>query len=457
MDLDLEPWMESAAGCAGAVAVAVVVYLVLRSRILQVIEREIRESPVRWDDSLLGRRVPQRIALLLPAILGYLLVSLAPDDEPGVVEGVQRVLLAVTVLLAVFVISALLNAANEIYEAHYDNTRDRPIKGYLQILNTIVFLGGSIVIVAVLADRSPMVLLGGLGALTAVLLLVFQDTISGFVASVQLHNYDVIRHGDWIEAPEYGADGEVVDVTVHTVKVLNADNTMVTIPTVRLTQGGFTNWRPIYERGGRRIQRSIRLDVSMVRFLTAEEVDRLSTWPLLRPHLADHAAGGVTNVGALRAYAQAYVRSHPKVHGDPSSGLTAIVRLREATPDGLPLEVYAFSKETGFEAFEEVQAEIFDHLLAVVPEFGLRVFQNPTGADMMRLGGSDPTLPVTGPASHPNPLPSDREELPSSAPETTPDPEDGATTGADANGGSALEAVAAIEAVSAADGDGGDG
>lgn len=396
---------------AGAIAASLLLYLILRTKILRILEREIIESPVRWDDAMLRRRVPQRVALLLPAVLAFVAVGVVPDDDPDVVIGTQRVLLAIVVLVGMFVISALLNAADEIYEMHYDPTRNRPIKGYLQIVNTIMFLGGAILIVAVLADRSPLVLLGGLGALTAILLLVFQDTITGFVASVQLQNYDVVRQGDWIEAADFGADGEVVDVTLHTVKILNADRTMVTIPTKSLTQGGFTNWRPIYEGGGRRIMRSIRLDVSMVRFLSDAEVARFATWELLHDWVAakqaaiqaevvsdaDLPAGvvahrrGLTNIGAFRAYSEAFVRSHPKIHGD-GGDLTALVRVKEATPDGVPVEVYAFARETSFEAFEEVQAEVFDHLLAIVPEFGLRVFQNPTGADMARLAGATAQL-----------------------------------------------------------------
>jgi len=411
----MSDWATTSVGVGAAVLAAVVVHLVLRSRVLRILEREIVASPVRWDDALLRRRVPQRIALLLPAVMAFLLVQLAPDDDPDIVTGAQRVLLSVVVLLSVFVVSAVLNAADEIYEMHYDPTRNRPIKGYLQIVNTLVFLGGAIVIVAVLADKSPLVLLGGLGAMTAILLLVFQDTITGFVASVQLQNYDVVRQGDWIEAAEYGADGEVVDVTLHTVKILNADRTMVTIPTSKLTQGGFTNWRPIYEGGGRRIMRSIRLDVSMVRFLTEAEVERCRSWELLHdwmerrlaeidaevagdrdlpPGVVAHRRG-ITNIGAFRAYAEAYVRRHPKIHS--GGDLTALVRVKEATPEGVPVEVYAFATETGFEAFEEVQAEVFDHLLAVVPEFGLRVFQNPTGADMARLAGA--TVQLAG-ATH---------------------------------------------------------
>jgi miniconductance mechanosensitive channel len=396
---------------AGAIAASFVLYLILRTKILRILEREILESPVRWDDALLRRRVPQRVSLLLPVVVAFVVVGVVPDDDPDVVIGTQRVLLSIVVLVSMFVISGLLNAADEIYEMHYDPTRNRPIKGYLQIVNTIMFLGGSILIVAVLADRSPLVLLGGLGALTAILLLVFQDTITGFVASVQLQNYDVVRQGDWIEAADFGADGEVVDVTLHTVKILNADRTMVTIPTKSLTQGGFTNWRPIYEGGGRRIMRSIRLDVSMVRFLTDAEEARFASWELLHDWVAAKQAAievevasdahlpagviphrrGMTNIGAFRAYAEAFVRSHPRIHGD-GGDLTALVRVKEATPEGVPVEVYAFARETSFEAFEEVQAEVFDHLLAVVPEFGLRVFQNPTGADMARLAGATAEL-----------------------------------------------------------------
>ncbi len=401
----MDGWGAAAAGVGGAVAAALVLHWVLRKRTLRRIEKEIHDSPLRWDDALLRRRVPQRLALLIPALAAYLLVAVAPDDEPALIDGSKRVLLAAVVLIVVFVLSAVLNAADEIYEQHYDASHTKPIKGYLQIVNIVVFLFGTILIVAIAADRSPLVLLGGLGALTAILLLVFQDTISGLVASVQLQSYDTIRQGDWIEAPQYSAEGEVVDVTLHTVKILNADNTMVTIPTSKLTQGGFTNWRPIHEGGRRRIRRALRLDLSTIRFLTEAETNRFACWELLhdyieerRGRIREESAGelppgvirnrrGITNVDAFRAYAEAYIERHPRIHGD-TEGLLCLVRLKEAEPDGLPVEVYAFSRDTGLEKFEEVRGEIFDHLIAVTPEFGLRVFQNPTGADMGRFSAS---------------------------------------------------------------------
>jgi miniconductance mechanosensitive channel len=398
----VDGWAASAVGVAGAVAGGLVVYAILRGPTLRRIEKEIHDSPIRWDDALLRRRVPARLALLIPALVAYLLAAVAPDDEPAIVDGARRILLAVIVLIVVFVISAILNSADEIYESHYDAHHTRPIKGYLQIVNIVVFLFGAVLIIAIAADRSPLVLLGGLGAMTAILLLVFQDTISGLVASVQLQSYDTIRQGDWIEAPQYSAEGEVVDVTLHTVKILNADSTMVTIPTAKLKDGGFSNWRPIHEGGRRRIRRALRIDLSTVRFLTEAEVTRFSCWELLADYITDRKSRiaeetdtplppgiirnrrGITNVDAYRAYAQAYIRQHPRIHGD-TEGLLCIVRLKEAEPDGLPVEVYAFSRDTGLEAFEEVRGEIFVHLIAMAPEFGLRVFQNPTGADMGRL------------------------------------------------------------------------
>ena len=395
-----QAWLDNSIGVVLAVVIAIVVHLVIRGSIVRIIEREIRESPIRWDDVLLDRNVPRRMALMLPVVVVFVLVGVVPEADPELVDAVRRVCLALMALVGVLVVSAVLNAADDIYQTHYEEARQRPIKGYLQVLNLLVFGVGGVLIVSALAGRSPVVILSGIGALTAILLIVFQDSISSLVSSVQLRSNDAIHVGDWIEVPSHGIDGEVIDLSLHTLTVQNADNTVTTLPIRQLTDGSFTNWRAMYEAGGRRIQRAIHLDLTTIRFLTEAEIADLSTWELLHEPLgrrmaeiaADDArpvpAGvrpsrrGVTNVGAFRAYVEAYIGRHPDLHHD---GMTVLVRPLAPGPEGLPIEIYAFARETSMVGFEAIQAELFDHLLAVVPDFGLRVFQNPTGRDFGRL------------------------------------------------------------------------
>lgn len=406
-----QAWLADAVGVSIAVAVAGVVHLALRRSVIRLIEREIRESPVRWDDVLLARNVPRRVGLLVPLLTVFVLVGLLPDADPGLVDGIRRVTLATIVLVIVLVLSAVISAADDIYMTHYPHARERPIKGYLQVVNLLVFGLGAVLIVSALADRSPVVILSGIGALTAILLLVFQDSVTSLTASVQLRSEDTLHVGDWIEVPSSGIDGEVLDVSLHTVTVRNADNTVTSLPIRQLVQGSFTNWRAMYEAGGRRIQRAIHLDLTSIRFLTEEEIVHLSSWELLHDELrerlheiaADEArpvpAGvrpsrrGVTNVSAFRTYAEAYIQRHPDLVHD---GMTALVRPLAPGPDGLPIEIYAFANQTSMVGFEAVQAELFDHLVAVLPDFGLRIFQNPTGRDFGRLVELPPEPRVTG-------------------------------------------------------------
>jgi miniconductance mechanosensitive channel len=394
-------WLDRSIGVLLIVAVAAAMHLVTRRVVVRVVEREIRESPIRWDDVLLARNVPRRVGLLVPIVVVFLLVGFAPNADPDLIDAVRRVCLAALAMVVTLVISALLNAADDIYQTHYPEAADRPIKGYLQIVNLLVFAIGAVLVVAALADRSPVVVLSGIGALTAVLLLVFQDSLSSLVSSVQLRANDALHVGDWIEVPSHGIDGEVIDLSLHSVTVRNADMTVTSLPVRELTGGSFTNWRAMYEAGGRRIQRSIHLDLTTIRFLTEDEIAALATWELLhepfeqrmteiaRDDARPVPAGvrpsrrGLTNVSAFRTYAQAYIQRHPGLHHE---GMTVLVRPLAPGPEGLPIEVYAFANETGWVAFEDIQAELFDHLLAVVPDFGLRVFQNPTGNDFGRLG-----------------------------------------------------------------------
>ena len=291
----------------------------------------------------------------------------------------------------------LLDALNEVYEAHSPHARERPIKGYLQLAKILAWVVAAILVVAALVNRSPVGLLTGLGAMTAVLMLVFKDTLLSLVASMQLASNDMLRVGDWIEMPSQGVDGDVVDISLHTVKVQNWDKTISTIPTHLLISESFRNWRGMTDAGGRRIKRALLVDQRSVRFLDQDERQRLRRIALIdeyldqqREDLQDYnaqleAAGKdpvnnrrATNLGTFRAYVAAYLRSHPGVHQD----LTLMVRQLDPTPQGLPLEVYCFSADVGWAAYENLAGDIFDHLLAVLPEFGLRIYQQPGGADL---------------------------------------------------------------------------
>jgi miniconductance mechanosensitive channel len=305
------------------------------------------------------------------------------------------------VLTVALSLGNLLNAVGDIYERLDPvRARNKPIKGYLQLVKIIAFIVVAILIIAVLIDRSPLLLLSGLGAMTAVLMLVFKDTILSFVASVQLSSHDMLRVGDWLEMPALNADGDVIDIALHTVKVQNWDRTITTIPTWRLINESFKNWRGMSESGGRRIKRAIYLDQTSMRFLTDEERTNLKRFALIDEYLerkreeleefnkALLAAGRdpvntrrVTNLGTFRAYVAAYLKNHPRVH----QGLTQMVRQLQPGPTGLPLEIYCFAATTAWVEYEGIQADIFDHIYAILPEFGLRVFQEPSGADMREM------------------------------------------------------------------------
>lgn len=395
---DLGTWVGNVVGVAVLLCVALALHLVIRPIMLRKLDREITESPIRWDDVLSSRRVPARLAGLLPLMVLYIGVGFVPDVDPGFVDGSRRVLQVAVVMCLLLTIFALTRAADEIYITHYADARSRPIKGYLQLMNLVGLGVAAVLIVSSLSGRSPVVILSGIGALMAVLLLVFADSISGLVASVQIRSNDLLHVGDWIEVD--GVEGEVIDVMLHSVRVRNSDMTETTLPVRDLVSGTFTNWRAMYESGGRRIMRAIPVDLTTVRFLTDVELDALATRELLHAPLAEHRAAlavdharevpqgmlpfrrQITNVGAFRMYAEAYLRRHPSLHHDDR---TVLVRPLTPSPNGLPIEVYAFATETSFVGFETVQAEIFDHLLAIIPEFGLRVFQNPTGQDLARM------------------------------------------------------------------------
>jgi len=318
-------------------------------------------------------------------------------------SAIQRLIGAVTILLAAVAIGSAISAVADIAR---DNNlaRGRPLRAYFQVAIIAVYVVAGILFLASLLGQNPIVLLSGIGAATAVLVLVFRDTILSFVSSLQITWYDMVRVGDWIEVPEFGADGDVERVDLLTVSVRNWDRTITTIPTYRLTQGSFKNWRFMALSGGRRVKRSLVIDMESIRFLTEDDLDHFERYDLLteyltrkRRELAEYNIEHVkhrdvvsnvrrlTNVGTFRAYIGAYLRRHPKVH---HTGFTAMVRQLPPTPQGLPLEIYVFLNDTNWVSYEGIQADIFDHLLAIAPEFGLRLFQSPTGHDVRALASA---------------------------------------------------------------------
>lgn len=387
-----------AAQATGLLLVALAAYVadkVAKQLLLTTVGRLVRGTSFRWDDVLHEYRVFQRLAHLAPAAAVYYGVKLLPSLPDAASSFVANVAAATMVMIGVLAAGSVLSAVNEIY-ATTPSFRGRPIKGYVQIAKIVLYILGAVVAVATLIGQSPLLFLSGIGAMTAVLLLLFRDTILSFVASLQMASYDLVRVGDWIEVPQYGADGDVIDIALHTIKVQNWDKTITTIPTHRLIDGSFKNWRGMSESGGRRIKRALYIDMNTIRFLDEADIERFENFALLRDYIrrkktelaADAGAGRadpelvanarrLTNIGTFRAYIVSYLRQHPKVH----RGMTLMVRQRDPTPDGLPLEIYAFSNDTDWVMYEGIQSDIFDHMLAVAPEFGLRVFQHPSGRD----------------------------------------------------------------------------
>jgi len=398
--LQANPLVETAVWVTGILLLAWLADNLTRRYILKVISRVVSQTKFTWDDVILERKVFRRLAHVAPAIVFYFGAPLVPGVPPVLTQLVQRVALGFMILMVVLSIDGLLTALNDIYSTRPD-AKSRPIKGYLQIVKIVLYIAAGILVISTLLGEPPTLILGGFGAMTAILLLVFKDTILSLVASVQITQYDMIAVGDWIEMPKYGTDGDVIDIALHTITIQNFDKTITTIPTHKFIEDSFKNWRGMSESGGRRIKRALHLDVNTVRFLTEEDIVRLSRFELLKDYFqekleeieaynTEKAGGGpdvipnsrrLTNVGTLRAYIVTYLRTHPKIHQD----MTLIVRQLEPGPDGLPMQIYAFSNDTNWSNYEDLQADIFDHILAFVPELGLRVFQKPSGADLEGL------------------------------------------------------------------------
>ncbi len=355
----------------------------------------VRRSRTEWDDQLLHHKFFRRLSHLAPALVIYFTAQFFGPAA----DIIQRFANVYMILVGLLVFFAFLNAANDIYNS-YDVSRRRSIKGFVQVVKIVAAIGLALIAIATLMGKEVGLLLGGLGAMTAVLLFVFKDTILGLLASMQLTANDMVRVGDWIEMPKFGADGDVVDITLYTVKVQNWDKTIVTIPTYALISDSFRNWRGMEESGGRRIKRAINFDLMSIKFCTPEMLERFRKFQLLRPYIesrlqeveawnrehnvdTSESINGrrLTNIGTFRAYVRAYLEDHPQVNTE----MTCMVRQLPPTEHGLPLEIYFFSSEQRWIPYESIQADILDHILAVIPHFDLRVYQQPSGADLRQL------------------------------------------------------------------------
>ena len=385
----LHPFWGGVLGIFALFVVAGVCHLLLRHLVIRLVQGVVRRSDARWDDALDQAGVFRRIALAIPILIVFQGAPLVPGLSTEATGFLRRLALSAFIVMIVAVASAVLRAFGRLYASDPSLGR-RSIKSYIQILEIGSMAAAAILILAVLLNRSPMVFLGGLGAMTAVLILVFKDTILGFVASLQIAGNDMLRVGDWIEMPSAGADGDVVDIALHTIKVQNFDMTITTIPTYLLIEQSFKNWRGMSESGGRRIKRSLWFDVNTVRFLDEQEIERFAADGLLcdymikkkeeiqefnqrssaDPHIRA-SMRRLTNIGTMRAYIENYLRNHEMVHDD----MTLLVRQLQSTSEGLPVEIYCFTTTTKWGEYEAIQADVFDHILAVIPEFGLRVFQ----------------------------------------------------------------------------------
>lgn len=398
--LQSHPQLSTLVGVTVLLVVAWLANWIVKRILVRGIYKLLRTTAVNRQSSIADSPFIARLANIVPAVILSLGVNLVPDLPEFVITVVQNVSSAFIVLTIALAISNLLTVVNNAYEKRPD-AHLKPIKGYVQVVKIVIFAIATILVIASLIDRSPLILLSGLGAMAAVLLLIFQDTLLSLVASVQISSNDLIRVGDWIEMPQLNADGDVIDIALHTVKVQNWDKTISVIPTKRFLTDPFKNWRGMKEAGGRRIKRSLLIDQQSIHFLSSEEKQRLHRFNLLSQYLADKQADidawnqkleewgkepvntrRVTNIGCFRAYVSQYLKHHQRIRQD----LTLMSRQLEPTADGLPLEIYCFTSTIEWVEYEGIASDIFDHMLAIMPEFGLRVFQHPSGIDMRQLG-----------------------------------------------------------------------
>ena len=371
-------WLLRAAVVLVILLVVYVLDRVCRKIIIPIVRKVTSKTQMTWDDQLLSDEVLNNVCHLIPPVVFYALIPVAFPEESEMLELILKVCDIYIVVAAVKLICSFITSLYNISNEH-EKLRERSLKGFYQMLKLVVICIGLIIIIATLIDESPVAILTGLGAGAAILMLVFQDTIKGLVAGVQLTVNDMLRPGDWISMPKYGADGDVIEVSLTTVKVRNWDKTITTVPPYALVNDSFQNWRGMFDTGGRRVKRSINIDMHSVRFCTAEELAYYRQQPWMEGF--EETREEEVNLYIFRKYLDHYLRHHPKVNQD----MLLLVRQLQPTAQGMPIELYFFSADTMWVNYEALQAEVFDHVLAIVHKFGLRVFQSPTGLDLQNL------------------------------------------------------------------------
>ena len=381
------------------ILIAFFAHSIARGPLLRAIQKIVAKTNTQWDDALIERRVLHRLAHLAPGLIIYRLAPLALQDFDQVESIVHTGSKLYLLFVGTITIDALLSAGLDIYRTT-NASKEISIKSLIQFVKVILYFVAGLFALSILLNQPPSVLIGGLTALTAVLLLVFKDAILGLVAGIQLTVNRMVARGDWIEMPKYGADGDVLDVSLTTVKIQNWDKTITTIPSYTLISESFRNWRGMKESGGRRIKRAINIDLSSVSFCDEEMLARFSQIQYITEHIdskrttlaeynnsnnidLSHLVNGrrMTNIGTFRAYIIAYLKNHP----DISDEMTFLVRQLAPTDCGVPIEIYVFCRDTVWANYESIQADIFDHIFAITPEFDLRIFQRPSGTDLKGL------------------------------------------------------------------------
>ena len=367
--------------------------------ILMGLKKLIAKSKTHWDDIFIEKKVLDRLSQIVPALIIHLLVPIAFPDSPVLISITKRIMMSYMILIGALTIDSLLNVVIHVYR-HFKISKRYPISSYIQVVKIFVYIITTIFVISTMLNNSPWGILSSLGAMTAILMLVFKDTILGFVASIQLASLNMLRVGDWIEIPKFGADGDVIEITLNTVKVQNWDKTISTIPTYALISESFKNWRGMSESGGRRIKRSINIDISTIRFCDKTMQERFKKIEILKDYLeqknnelkeynqkyninTDEIVNGrrITNIGTFRAYIIEYLKRNPKI----DQNFTFLIRQLPSGANGLPIEIYVFSNDQNWINYEGIQADIFDHLFAVVSEFQLKIFQNPSGNDLQHF------------------------------------------------------------------------
>lgn len=371
------------------VFISFVIFLATKRYLLPLMHSVICAKNAIWHPIFDKHQPFRQLSYLTPIIFIYCSVQYIPDFT----HDINRILNFYIAINLTLLLNGVISTFIEIYNL-YPIAKDRPIKSYAQMLGMLIYIVGGVIAVCKLVDKDPWVFISGIGALTAVILLVFRDTILSFIAGIQILSNNLIRKDDWIEVPAFGANGAVIDVALHVIKVQNWDKTVVTIPTYKVIESGFKNWRGMYDAGGRRIKRSVLINQRSIRFMTQDDWDILNSNYHVKKYMQDlredyqetSGKGGTdsvdqVNLGVFRRYVERYLQNHEGVNQD----LTLIVRLLEPAPTGIPLEIYTFTKDTAWVQHEKVQSEIFEHLIAVMPVFGLYLYQQAAGHDLDKI------------------------------------------------------------------------